>query len=63
MGRSLEKTLNVRLPAATRLAFCEKANKYSSVSLILRELIDAYIDDRLFITPLKGSLYDNRNKD
>lgn len=43
--------LSVRLPDKTRIKFHAKAKKFGTPSEVLRELIDAFIDDRVVIRP------------
>lgn len=51
--------ISVRVPTRTHAAFRRKASRYGNPSEVLRELIDALIDDRLVIqpNPRKESLY------
>lgn len=44
-----DKFLIARVSLATHTKFAAKANKASSQSIVLRELIDAYIDGRVVI--------------
>jgi hypothetical protein len=46
-----EKFLIARVSVATHTKFAAKASKASSQSIVLRELIDAYIDGRIIIQP------------
>jgi len=59
--------LTVRLPQQTHTEFRVKAERYGGVSEVLRELVSAFIEDRLTVTPpvtpQKESLYDHRSKD
>jgi hypothetical protein len=43
--------LSVRLPDKTRIKFHAKARKFGTPSEVLRELVEAFIDDRLTIQP------------
>jgi hypothetical protein len=43
--------LTVRVADLTRAKFHEKARKFGTPSEILRELIDAFIEDRVTINP------------
>ena len=56
--------LTVRLQQQTHQAFRVKAEKYGGISEVLRELVEAFIDDRLTVippvTPKKESLYVTR---
>lgn len=58
--------LTVRLRQQTHHAFREKATRYGGVSEVLRELVDAFIEDRIAITPpatpKKESLYVTRSQ-
>ena len=52
--------LTVRLPQQTHIEFRAKAARYGGVSGVLRELVAAFIEDRLTIQPpkqQKESLY------
>lgn len=52
--------LTVRVTGNTRIKFHAVASKYGQPSDVLRELIEAFIEDRLTITPpvnRKESLY------
>ena len=54
--------LSVRVTPELNQAFHDKAQKYGSGSEVLREIIQAFIDDRLAIKPpvnRKESLYVN----
>lgn len=55
----LTKAVAIRMDPKTHTAFHRKAQKYGKPSEILRELIGAFVDDRLVITPnpKKESLY------
>lgn len=56
--------LTVRVTATTRSKFHAKAFKYSTPSDVLRELVEAFIEDRLIIqapATRKESMYVNRN--
>jgi len=57
--------MTLRVNERVRAAFNRKAVRYGKPSDILRELIDAFIDDRLTIepNPRKESLYVPRIKD
>jgi hypothetical protein len=59
--------LTVRLPQQTHQAFRAKAEKYGGISEVLRELAEAFIEDRLSVTPpvtpKKESLYVTRIQD
>jgi len=60
--------LSVRLPDKTRLKFHAKAKKFGTPSEVLRELVDAFIEDRVTIQPPvngnpKEKMYVTRSKD
>jgi Arc/MetJ-type ribon-helix-helix transcriptional regulator len=59
--------LTVRLPQQTHIEFRAKAQRYGGVSEVLRELVTAFIEDRLTIQApkqlKKESLYVTRNED
>ena len=59
--------LTVRLPQQTHIEFRAKAQRYGGVSEVLRELVTAFIEDRLTIQApkqlKKESLYVPRNED
>jgi len=58
--------LTVRLQQQTHHAFRDKAIRYGGVSEVLRELVEAFIEDRLTVippvTPKKESLYVARSE-
>ena len=43
--------LSVRIPDKTRTKFHDKAKKFGTPSEVLRELIDAFIEDRVILKP------------
>jgi hypothetical protein len=43
--------LTVRVTDQTRTKFCDKAKQHGQPSEVLREIVDAFIDDRIKITP------------
>ena len=53
--------LCLRLKPKVKSAFMRKATRYGGTSVVLRELIDAFLDDRLTIQPdpKKESLYES----
>jgi len=58
--------VSVRLPDRTRTKFHAKAKKFGTPSEVLRELIDAFVEDRVIIQPpvtRKESLYVTRTQD
>ena len=58
------KYLTVRVDEKTRRQFTKKAVPYGGISQVLRELVDAFNDDRLTVDPdpNKRTLYVNRSK-
>jgi hypothetical protein len=63
--QSFTTVLTVRVTDSTRNKFHAKASKFSTPSDILRELIEAFVDDRLTIAaPVtrKEKLYVNRTE-
>ena len=58
--KQMTKFLTVRLTPTDHKAFHRKAEKFGQPSDVLRELVDAFIDDRIKIQPpvtVKESLY------
>jgi hypothetical protein len=60
--------LTVRVTEKTRAKFCAKAVRYGTPSDVLRELVEAFVDERLEIHPpitrnSKETLYVTRNQD
>lgn len=59
--------LTVRLHQQTSQEFRAKANRYGGVSEVLREMIDAFLEDRIVVHPpkqlKKESLYVSRSED
>lgn len=52
--------LTVRVADKTRLKFYAKAKRFGTPSEVLRELIDAFIEDRVAINPpVTGNLKEN----
>lgn len=47
----MNDTVSVRLSAEVRRVFLEKSAKYGGTSYVLRELVQAFNDGRLSITP------------
>ena len=68
MSKTKSAYLAVRVTDKTRLRFHAKAAKYSTPSDVLRELIEAFVEDRLTIqapvirNPLE-KIYVTRNQD
>jgi predicted DNA-binding protein len=56
-------TLSVRLPQDLYTDFKEKAKRFGKPAFVLRELMSAFVESRLTITPptTKGTIYDTRN--
>lgn len=63
--KTKSKFLTVRLSRDVHQAFSVKANRFGSQSEVLRELVMAFLEDRLTIQPPpnKESLYGYRSKD
>lgn len=58
--RSLNCYLTVRVTSRVRTAFQRKAERYGKPSDVMRELVEAFLEDRLTIVPpvnRKESLY------
>lgn len=60
--------LSVRLPDRMRTKFHAKAKKFGKPSEVLRELIDAFVEDRVIIRPpvtrnSKENFYVTRSED
>lgn len=45
------KFLSLRVTPKTHKAFSVKANKFGGTSEVLRELVDAFIEDRVTVNP------------
>lgn len=63
---SRNQFLTVRLTPQERNAFSRKAESYGGPTYVIRELIEAFVQDRLIVTPNpeKRSLYHvPRNQD
>lgn len=65
LPKKLNYFLTVRVSGKVHTAFHRKAERYGKPSDILREIIDAFLDDRLVIqpNPKKESLYVARTED
>ena len=63
--KSLDTHMTLRVAGRVRTAFNRKAERYGKPSDVLRELIEAFLDDRLVIqpNPRKESLYVPRSQD
>jgi hypothetical protein len=59
MSTALDTYITIRVNKTTHQNFMDRANKYGKPSDVLREIIDAFIDDRLVMypNPSKESLY------
>lgn len=60
-----DKFVSFRVSDKQHTAFARKAAKFGGVSALMREFIDAFVDDRMTIspTPDKEKLYVTRSKD
>ena len=63
--KSFDTHMTLRVTQRVRIAFNRKAERYGKPSDVLRELIEAFLDDRLVIqpNPRKESLYVPRSQD
>jgi hypothetical protein len=63
--KSFDTHMTLRVTGRVRTAFNRKAERYGKPSDVLRELIEAFLDDRLVIkpNPRKESLYVPRIQD
>lgn len=62
---NLSTFLSVRVNPQTRKEFLDKAEEYGNATNVLREIIEAFVDDRLVISkpnPRKKELYHVRSK-
>ena len=59
MKRTNNHTIQARIPTEMRDAFFEKARDFGGGSEILRELVVAFVEDRVTVTPseAKSKLY------
>jgi hypothetical protein len=65
-NHNLSTFLSVRVNAQTRKEFHDKAKAYGKSADVLREIVEAFIDERLVISkpnPRKKELYHVRSKD
>lgn len=62
LPKTLDTHITLRVSQRVRTAFIRKADRYGKPSDVLRELIEAFLDDRLVIQPnvKKESLYVTR---
>ena len=63
--RLKKASLAVRVTPSERTKFHSKAGTHGGASVVLRELVIAFLEDRLTIQPpvnREGSLYDNRSQ-
>jgi len=51
MAKKLETALTVRLAPETRRAFIRKSSAFGGTSDVLRELVLAFVEDRIKLTP------------
>ncbi len=58
-SKNLDKFVATRVTSAVHKKFHVKAKRYGKPSDVLREMIEAFVDDRLTVkpNPLKESLY------
>jgi hypothetical protein len=68
MSSSFTKSayLTVRLPSRTRTKFLLRAKNYGTPSEVLRELVDAFVEERMTIQPpvtRKEKMYVTRSED
>lgn len=49
--KSKSKYLNIRVTPAVHKVFHRKAEEYGGVSEVLRELVSAFIEERVKVTP------------
>lgn len=63
--KSFDTHMTLRVTHRVRTAFNRKAERYGKPADVLRELIEAFLDDRLVIqpNPRKESLYVPRSQD
>lgn len=65
--RKLNDTwITVRLPRSVKKEFNKKAEQYGTSMAVARELITAFTEDRVTVTPpetIKESLYVSRSED
>lgn len=66
LNQSKSASLSVRLPTKTRTKFIVKSKDYGTPSEVLRELVDAFVEERMAIQPpvtRKEKLYVTRSED
>ena len=51
LTKTRDSWITARVPVSMRKEFHDKATRYGKPSEVLRELIEAFIDDRLTIKP------------
>jgi len=60
------ETLTIRVPKGTKELFYSKTEKYGGHTKVLRELVDAFNQDRLIVKPNRNTglhkLYEDFNK-
>lgn len=61
--RTNNHTIQARIPTEIKDAFFEKAQEFGGGSLVMRELVTAFVEDRITIRPseVKSKLYNLRN--
>lgn len=58
--RTLDTFITMRVPTPLRDQVHERAQRYGKTSDVLREILEAFVEDRLVIKkPVKETLYDN----
>lgn len=58
----MANTIAVRVPEDTRRKFVDLASKYGGTSYVMRELVQAFVENRIEIQAPKNPLYkENRN--
>lgn len=65
MKQHRDKFISFRVSAKERRAFTQKAEKFGGLSALLHEFVEAFLEDRMTITPHpeKEKLYVSRIKD
>lgn len=59
---SKDRSIAVRLTPDSRSKFINLAAKYGGTSYVLRELVEAFIDNRVEIAPPKNPLFTLKGK-
>ena len=62
--RTNNHTIQARIPTDVKNAFFAKAEEFGGGSLVMRELVTAFVEDRITIRPseVKSKLYSLQNK-